>query len=39
MTKKVYYLKTCDTTRRILKDVSEYLDGTISWLPQYLLSL
>ena len=27
MTKKVYYLKTCDTTRRILKEVSEYLDG------------
>ena len=27
MTKKVYHLKTCDTTRRILKDVSEYLDG------------
>ncbi len=27
MTKKVYYLKTCDTTRRILKEVSEYLNG------------
>ncbi len=27
MTKKVYHLKTCDTTRRILKDVSKYLDG------------
>ncbi len=27
MTKKVYYLKTCDTSRRILKDVSEYLEG------------
>ena len=27
MTKKVYHLKTCDTTRRILKDISEYLDG------------
>ena len=27
MTKKVYHLKTCDTTRRILKDVSEYLNG------------
>ncbi len=27
MTKKVYYLKTCDTSRRIIKEMGALLDG------------